>query len=167
MRGLKWTKKTSRKLSWVLKRRGYPVGPDTVRRLLRQRRYVLRANRKRLNKMRDPDRDRQMRHLARERRAYQKAGSPVISVDAKQRELIGNFKNPGRTWRQTRLDVLESDYPSEAEGIAIPYGIYDLKRMKALWSWARRTRYPSSRWRPFAGGGSKSGEGPTRVISIC
>ena len=126
--GLKWTKKTSRKLSWVLKRRGYLVGPDTVRRLLRQRRYVLRANRKRLNKKRDPDRDRQMRYLARWRHAYQKAGFPVISVDAKQRELIGNFKNPGRTWRQTRLDVLESDYPSEAEGVAIPYGIYDLTR---------------------------------------
>jgi hypothetical protein len=124
---LKWTKKTSRKLSRVLKRR-YRVGPDTVRRLLRQRKYVLRANRKRLNRKRDPDRDRQMRYLARWRRAYQKAGFPVISVDTKQRELIGNFKNPGRTWRQTRLDVLESDYPSEAEGVAIPYGIYDLTR---------------------------------------
>jgi hypothetical protein len=128
VKGLKWTKKTSRKLSRVLKRRGYRVGPDTVRRLLRQRKYVLRANRKRLNRKRDPDRDRQMRYLARWRRAYQKAGFPVISVDTKQRELIGNFKNPGRTWRQTRLDVLESDYPSEAEGVAIPYGIYDLTR---------------------------------------
>jgi hypothetical protein len=127
VKGLKWTKKTSRKLSRVLKRR-YRVGPDTVRRLLRQRKYVLRANRKRLNRKRDPDRDRQMRYLARWRRAYQKAGFPVISVDTKQRELIGNFKNPGRTWRQTRLDVLESDYPSEAEGVAIPYGIYDLTR---------------------------------------
>jgi hypothetical protein len=48
----------------------------------------------------------------------------VISVDAKQRELVGNFKNPGRTWRQTRLDVLESDYPSQAKGVAIPFGIY-------------------------------------------
>jgi hypothetical protein len=128
VKGLKWTKKTSRKLSRVLKRRGYRVGPDTVRRLLRQRKYVLRANRKRLNRKRDPDRDRQMRYLARWRRAYQKAGFPVISVDTKQRELIGNFKNPGRTWRQTRLDVLESDYPSEAEGVAIRYGIYDLTR---------------------------------------
>jgi hypothetical protein len=128
VKGLKWTKKTSRKLSRVLKRRGYRVGPDTVRRLLRQQKYVLRANRKRLNRKCDPDRDRQMRYLARWRRAYQKAGFPVISVDTKQRELIGNFKNPGRTWRQTRLDVLESDYPSEAEGVAIPYGIYDLTR---------------------------------------
>ena len=56
--GLKWTRKTSRALSRALKRRGYRVGPDTVRRLLRQRRYVLCANRKRLNQKRDPDRDR-------------------------------------------------------------------------------------------------------------
>ena len=126
--GLKWTRKTSRKLSRALKRRGYPVGPDTVRRLLRQRKYVLRANRKRLNKKRDPDRDRQMRYLKRKRRAHQKAGFPAISIDAKQRELIGNFKNPGRTWRRVQLDVLESDYPSEAEGVAIPYGIYDVAR---------------------------------------
>jgi hypothetical protein len=126
--GLKWTRKTSRKLSRALKRRGYPVGPDTVRRLLRQSRYVLRANRKRLNKKRDPDRDRQMRYLKRQRQAHQQAGFPVISVDAKQRELIGNFKNPGQTWRQVQLDVLESDYPSQAEGVAIPYGIYDVTR---------------------------------------
>ena len=67
IRGLKWTRKTSRKLSGALKRQGYRVGPDTVRRLLRQQKYVLRANRKRLNKKRDPDRDRQMRYLARQR----------------------------------------------------------------------------------------------------
>lgn len=124
--GLKWTRKTSRKLSRALTRRGYRVGPDTVRRLLRQRKYVLRANRKRLNKKRDPDRDQQMHYLKRKRQAHQRAGFPVISVDAKQRELIGNFKNPGRTWRQVQLDVLESDYPSDAQGVAIPYGIYDM-----------------------------------------
>jgi hypothetical protein len=126
--GLKWTRKTSRKLSRALKRRGYLVGPDTVRRLLRQRKSVLRANRKRLNKKRDPDRDQQMRYLKRKRHAHQRAGFPVISVDAKQRELIGNFKNPGRTWRQVQLDVLESDYPRQAQGVAIPYGIYDVTR---------------------------------------
>jgi hypothetical protein len=126
MRGLKWTKKTSRKLSRALKRRGYKVGPDTVRRLLHQRGYVLRANRKRLSRKQDPARDQQMRYVARQRRAFEKAGFPIISVDAKQRELIGNFKNPGQAWRQICLDVLESDYPSEAEGVAIPYGIYDI-----------------------------------------
>ena len=128
IRGLKWTKKTSRNLSRTLKRQGYPIGPDTVRRLLQQQGFVLRANRKRLNKQQNPDRDRQMRYVARQRRAHQKADLPVISVDAKQRELIGLFKNPGRTWRQDQLDVWESDYPTQAEGIAIPYGIYDVTK---------------------------------------
>jgi len=95
VKGLKWTRKTSRKLSRELRRRGYKVRPDTVRRLLRQHGYVLPANRKRLNKKCDPDRDRQMRYVARKRRAFQKAGFPVVSVDAKQRELVGNFKNAG------------------------------------------------------------------------
>jgi hypothetical protein len=125
IQGLKWTRKTSRKLSRALQRQGYGVGPDTVRRLLRQQGYVLRANRKRLNKKQDPDRDRQMQYVVRQRRIFRKAGWPVISVDAKQRELIGNFKNPGRTWRRQALAVWESDYPDDAEGVAIPYGIYD------------------------------------------
>lgn len=99
-----------------------------MRRLLREQGYTLRANRKRLNKKQDPERDRQMRYLVRQRQAFQKAGLPVISVDAKQRELVGNFKNPGRTYRRAPLDVLESDYPSEADGVAIPYGIFDITR---------------------------------------
>lgn len=116
VRGVKWTRKTLRKL----KRRGHRVGPDTVRRLLRQRHYAWRVKRKRLTKQRDADRDQQMKYLARQRRAHQQAGFPVISVEAKQRELIGNFKNPGQTWRKTPVMVSESDYPSEADGIAIP-----------------------------------------------
>jgi hypothetical protein len=126
--GIKWTRKTSRKLSTELAGRGYPVNPDTVRRLLRERNYVLRVNRKRLTKEQDPDRDRQMRYVARKRRAFLKAGNPVISVDAKKRELIGDFKQAGRTWRQKPLDVLEYDYPSAADGVAIPYGVYDIAR---------------------------------------
>jgi hypothetical protein len=126
MTGLKWTRKTSVKLSRELKRRGYRVGPDTVRRLLDKLGYSLRVNRKRLGKKHEPERDRQMRYLVRQRKTFQKAGNPVISVDAKQRELVGNFKNPGRTYRKQALDVLESDYPSQADGIAIPYGIYDV-----------------------------------------
>jgi len=126
--GLKWTRKTSVKISRELKRRGYRVGADTVRRLLRGLGYRLRSNRKRLNKKHDPERDQQMRYLIRQRRAFQKAGFPVISVDAKQRELVGNFKNPGQTYRRKALDVLESDYPSQADGVALPYGIYDVAR---------------------------------------
>jgi hypothetical protein len=123
--GLKWTKKTSRTLRRELQRQGYEIGKDTVRRLLKKGRYVLRANRKRVNKRKDPDRDRQMRYLVRKRKQHEKAGFPSLSIDAKQRELIGNFKNPGRTYRRKPKDVLESDYPSDADGIAIPYGIYD------------------------------------------
>ncbi len=123
--GLKWTKKTSRTISRALQRQGYEAGADTVRRLLKKGRYVLRANRKRVNKRKDPNRDRQMCYLVRKRKQHEKAGFPSISVDAKQRELIGNFKNPGRTYRRRALDVLESDYPSDADGVAIPYGIYD------------------------------------------
>jgi Rhodopirellula transposase DDE domain len=111
-----------------LERCGYQVGPDTVRRLLREREYVLRANRKRLTHEQDPDRDRQMSYVARLRRAFLQAGDPVISVDTKKRELVGNFKNAGRTWRQAPLAVLEYDYPSAADGVAIPYGIYDVAR---------------------------------------
>jgi CRP-like cAMP-binding protein len=72
--GLKWTRKTSAKISRELKRRGYRVGPDTVRRLLRGLGYRLRANRKRLTKQHDPERDQQMRYLAHQRRAFQQAG---------------------------------------------------------------------------------------------
>lgn len=126
--GLKWTSKTSRKLSRELQRQGFTVGPDTVRRLLRELGYTQRVNRKRLPKKQDADRDRQMRYVMSQRQAFIKAGYPVISVDTKKRELIGNFKNPGRTWCKHPVDVYESDYPSQAEGVAIPYGIYDVAR---------------------------------------
>ena len=97
--GTKWTRKTLDKLARELERCKYHVGRVTVRRLLKQQHYVQRVNRKRLTKQRDSDRDRQMRYIARVRRAYEKAGKPVISVDTKNKELIGNFRNPRRTWR--------------------------------------------------------------------
>ncbi len=125
MTGTKWTRKTIRALSRELGKKGLRVGRDTVRHLLKAKEYVLRGNRKRLTKARAPNRDRQMRYIARWRRAFQKAGKPVISVDAKKRELVGNFKNAGRTWRQRPLEVLETDFRRDAKGIALPYGIYD------------------------------------------
>ena len=126
--GTKWTRKTLRQLSRELRRKGLRVGRNTVRRLLKAKQYALRGNRKRLTKGRDPRRDRQMRYIARRRRAFQKAGKPVIIVDAKKRELVGNFKNAGRTWRQRPIEVLETDFLSEAKGKALPYGIYDPTR---------------------------------------
>ncbi len=126
--GTKWTRKTVRQLSRELWRKGLRVGYNTVSRLLIGQRYALRVNRKRLTNENDPRRDRQMRYIARVRRAFQKAGKPAISVDAKKRELVGNFKNAGRTWRWSPIEVLETDFLSEAKGKAIPYGIYDPAR---------------------------------------
>ena len=126
--GLKWTRKTPRKLSRALRRLGFKVGRTTVARLIRGLGYTLRSNRKRLSRKQDSRRDRQMQYIARQQREFLKAGDPVLSVDTKKKELIGRFKNPGRTLRQQPLDVLDTDFPSDAEGKAIPYGIYDLQR---------------------------------------
>ena len=126
MSGIRWTRKTLRALQRGLRRQGFKVGFVTIRRLLRQLHYAIRVNRQRLTKEQDPERDHQMRYVQRVRRRYIKAGKPVISVDTKKRELIGNFRQGGGTWRREALDVLEYDYPSHADGVAIPYGIYDL-----------------------------------------
>ena len=126
MTGLKWTRKTLRALQRELKRKGFKVAIATIRRLLRKLRYAIRVNRKRLTREQNPARDRQMRYLARVRRRFLKTGKPVISVDTKKRELVGNFKNAGGTWRREAIPVLEYDYPSYADGVAIPYGVYDL-----------------------------------------
>jgi Rhodopirellula transposase DDE domain len=126
--GLKWTRKTCRKLARQLRRQGYQVGHSTIPRLARSLGYTLRSNRKRLSRKQDRRRDRQMRYIARQRRRFEKAGDPIISVDTKKKELIGQFKNPGRTLRRQPLDVLATDFPSDAEGKAIPYGIYDVQR---------------------------------------
>lgn len=121
--GVKWTRKTLRALERSLR---HKVSYVTIRRLLQQLDYTLRVNRKRLTKEEDPDRDRQMRYVARLKRAFINAGKPLISVDTKKRELVGNFRNAGGTWRREALSVLVYDYPSYADGVAIPFGIYDV-----------------------------------------
>jgi Rhodopirellula transposase DDE domain len=125
MTGLKWTHKSTRALSKALRRQGFRASPNTVARLLRAHDFSLRTNRKRLARTHDPERDRQFRYLARMRRLYLARGLPVISVDAKKKEWVGNFKNPGRCWRRQPRDVLDHDFPSWALGRALGYGIYD------------------------------------------
>ena len=132
MRGTKWTRKTLRALVKELRGKKFKVGRETVRRLLKQLGYALRSNRKQGSKRQDPARDRQMRYLARKRRAFLKAKKPVISVDCKKKELIGNFKNSGRTWRLEARSVLATDFPSDADGKAIPYGVYDVARNRGF-----------------------------------
>lgn len=124
--GLKWSRKTLTKLSRQLRTIGIMIGRSTIARLLRERNYALMGNRKSIASTHDPERDRQFGYIDQQRRAFEKAGNPVISVDTKKKELIGRFKRAGRTWRQSALEVNDHDFPSQAKGKAIPYGIYDL-----------------------------------------
>jgi Rhodopirellula transposase DDE domain/HTH-like domain len=125
---LRWTHKSTRKLAAELQRQGFPVSHATIARLLRQSGYSLRTNRKRLARTHEPDRDRQFRLIERRRRWFLSRGLPVLSVDAKKKEWVGNFKNPGRCWRREGRAVLDHDFASDALGRAIPYGIYDQGR---------------------------------------
>ena len=132
IRGTKWIRKSLRTLVKELRRKKFKVGRETVRRLLKALDYSLQGNRKVDSKRQDADRDRQMRYLAHKRRAFLKAKKPVISVDCKKKELIGHFKNAGRTWRREALSVLATDFPRDADGKAIPYGVYDLARNRGF-----------------------------------
>ena len=106
---------------------GHPASPPTVTRLLRRLGYSPKANVRRTEaRSSPPERDAQFRQIAAQRAAFQQTGDPIISVDAKKKELIGNFKNAGRPWCQTAEAVLIHDWPQDAIGQAIPYEIYEL-----------------------------------------
>jgi hypothetical protein len=124
--GLRWTYRSTRALAKTLRRRGFRLSANTVARIMRQQGFSLRTNRKRLAEVNSPERDRQFRYLTRLRKYYISLGWPVISVDTKKKELIGPFKNPGRTWRRKPREVFAHDFPSHAVGRAVPYGIYDV-----------------------------------------
>lgn len=135
--GCKWTRKTTAKIAQQLKRIGIRVSAKTVGRLLKQMKFSLRLNLKCLesgqSKPPDPrQRDLQFRYIRNQIRAYSSQGLPVISVDAKSRELIGPFHQSGRRWSQAPIKVLDHDFPSDSKGIGLPYGIYDLSRNKGF-----------------------------------
>lgn len=123
MSTVKWTRKSTRCVA-----RALDVSHTKARNMLRAHKYRLRVNRKRLARRACPDRDRQFRRIHGLTTAFAKRNQPVISVDAKKRELVGAFKNQGRTWARSPVDVNIYDFPSDADGVAIPYGIYDVTR---------------------------------------
>ena len=129
--GLKWTRKTTRKIAQELQQEGILVSAQSVGRILKHLGYSLRANRKKLalsgngSKAERQERDLQFRHICRLREGYSRRGQPIISVDTKKKELLGNFKNPGRVWRNQYHDVADHDFPSYAKGKISPYGLYD------------------------------------------
>jgi hypothetical protein len=113
-------------LSMSLGQRGFSACPATVARLLRDLGYSPRINVKRFTGPDHPDRDRQFRNIEEGIAIFEDLGQPIISVDAKKKELIGNFRNPGAVWCPEPEEVNVYDFLSDAECRATPYGIYDV-----------------------------------------
>jgi hypothetical protein len=130
--GLKWTRKTCRKIAKELKRQGFQVEHSTIPRLARLLKYTMRANCKRLSRKKDKRRDQQMKYIESQRKRFARKKQPEISVDGKKKEKIGQFRNPGRTLRQTPLEVLATDFLTDAIGKASLYGIYDIQHNQGL-----------------------------------
>jgi transposase len=128
MQVLLWTSKSVRRLAVELRELGFEVHFTTVAHVLRSLGYSLQANRKSLEGSQHPDRDRQFRLINERVGAAIAAGDPVISIDTKKKELVGEFANGGREWRAKRdpIKVSTHDFPSQAVGKAIPYGVYDI-----------------------------------------
>src|SRR5882672_4416800 len=167
MSPLRWTTKSTRNLADELTRRGHKVGADTVGDLLRAEGFSLQGNTKTLEGTRHPDRDAQFRYISEQVKAHQATADPVISVDTKKKELIGEFKNAGREWRPKGQPVATRthDFPGDSAGKAIPYGVYDLtadagwvnvgtdhdtaafavESIRRWWSAAGSSEYPAAR----------------------
>jgi len=123
----KWVRSSLRALSTRLSEAGHPVSPPNVGRLLADLDYALHVNAKKLEARADhADRDTQFTYIAAQRQAFLDAHLPIISVDTKKKELIGNFKNAGQAWATEAEAVNAHDFPQDADGRAVPYGIYDL-----------------------------------------
>ena len=163
---LRWTSKSVRKLAEGLRELGHRVSYRTVARLLRELGYSLQANRKTREGSSHPDRDAQFEHINATVKAALAAGEPVISVDTKKKELVGDFKNGGREWRPqgNPVPVRVHDFKDATLGKAIPYGVYDLAgdtgwvnvgisadtaqfavaSIQAWWQQLGRNRYPEA-----------------------
>lgn len=125
MGGLKWSRKSTYTVSKELCSINIFIGPKTTGKLLKDMKYSLKSNRKTVAETQHPDRNQQFEIIADMKKEFAELGQPVISVDSKKKELIGNFKNPGRRYVKEADRVLNHDFKSMAVGIANPYGIYD------------------------------------------
>jgi len=127
---LRWTSKSTRRLSEALAEQGFQASTVLVAKLLRNMGYSLQGNSKTREGSNHPDRDAQFRYLARQAAQFQAGGQPVISVDTKKKELVGDFKNGGREYQREGEPekVRVHDFKDPALGKAIPYGVYDVAR---------------------------------------
>lgn len=127
---LRWTCKSVRKLADELRAMGHQVGPQKVSELLHDMDYSLQGTRKTREGSAHPDRNAQFEHINAQARSFQRAGEPVISVDTKKKELVGDFANVGKEWRPAGdpEPVRVHDFIDKRLGKAIPYGVYDIGR---------------------------------------
>jgi transposase len=167
MSPLRWTVKSTRVLAAELTGQGHRVGADTVGDLLREQGFSLQGNAKTIEGKQHPDRDGQFRYIREQAGAHQDAGEPVVSVDAKKKELVGPFASTGRQWRPKGepAAVRTHDFPDAQLGKVTPYGVYDLaanagwvnvgtdhdtaafavESVRRWWDGAGRDAYPAAR----------------------
>lgn len=124
--GIRWTRRTTRSIASELDAYGITISDRTVSRILREQGYSLRVNHKKLSGTKHPDRDQQFTRIQIMRTQAAHECLPILSVDTKKKELVGRFRNPGTRWGRTPELVNDHDFRSLADGIAIPYGVYDL-----------------------------------------
>ena len=182
---LRWTIKSLRTLAAELRGRGHQVSHQSVAGLLRGLGYSLQGNRKAREGGDHPDRDAQFDHIGDAAAAFLLAGDPVISVDAKKKELVGDFKNGGREWRPIGEpeEVRTHDFVDPLLGRATPYGVYDLaanagwvnvgidhdtaafavESIRRWWAGAGRARYPHARRLLVTADGGGSNGSRTRL----
>lgn len=127
---LRWCAKSSRNIATHLQAKGYKIKHDTVLKILKDMRYSLQVNKKTLSTKQSPDRNAQFEHINSKAEQFKTASQPVISIDTKKKELIGNFKNNGREYAPQGKPENVNIYDFEANAIlkAVPYGIYDIVR---------------------------------------
>jgi hypothetical protein len=125
---VRWTDLTYEQIAGHLAEAGTPVSVPVVKQLLREHGYVKRKARKSKAMGGHPDRNRQFENIARLKREYLGSDNPVLSMDTKKKELIGNFYRAGRLLTQGVIETLDHDFPSFASGMIIPHGLYDVKQ---------------------------------------
>jgi hypothetical protein len=121
----KWIRSSLRRLREKLRDEGYHVSHETIARLLKKMNFSLKANKRKQGRSGCPDRDEQFKYIASQKQQFITAGFPIISIDTKKKELVGDFRNEGKTWRRQAEEVNEHDFPGAAKCRAVPFGIYD------------------------------------------
>jgi hypothetical protein len=126
--GVLWTNLSLRRLARELRTRGFRVSVTVVKQLLQRHRLGRRKARKKQALGQHAQRDRQFQIIARLRAAYTHSPNPILSVDSKKKEFLGNFFRDGRAYTNTTVETLDHDFPSAAAGVVYPHGLYDVKR---------------------------------------